>query len=101
MTSHVATWLTFHQLTCRYQFEVSNVLGSVKGCITLIVYEGEGEDEVNLRQTFESNLVTQEEFGEYVASLHSYNGSTFILQFEVLITTTIHEYLMNAICIVM
>ena len=74
----------FYQL--RYQFEVGNVLGSVKGCITLIVHEGEGEDEVNLRQTFESNLVTQEEFGEYVASLHSYNGSTFILQFEVLIT---------------
>ena len=91
ITSHVATckWLIFRQL--RYQFEVSNVLGSVKGCITLIVHEGEGEDEVNLRQTFESNLVTQEEFGEYVASLHSYNGSTFILQFEVLITTTIHE----------
>ena len=62
----------------------------MKGCITLIIHEGEGEDEVNLRQTFESNLVTQEEFGEYVASLHSYNGSTFILQFEVLITTTIH-----------
>ena len=57
--------------------------------MALVVHEEEGEDEVNLRQTFESNPVTQEEFGEYVASLHSYNGSTFILQFEVLITTII------------
>ena len=52
--------------------------------MALVVHEGEGEDGVNLRQNFESNPVTQQEFGEYVASLHSCNGSTFILQFEVL-----------------
>ena len=73
----------FHQF--RYQFEVSNRLGSVKGCVALVVHEEEGEDEMNLRQNFESNPVTQQEFGEYVASLHSCNGSTFILQFEVLL----------------
>ena len=73
----------FHQL--RYQFEVSNRLGSVKGCVALVVHEEEGDDEMNLRQNFESNPVTQKEFGEYVASLHSCNGSTFILQFEVLL----------------
>ena len=55
--------------------------------MALIVHEGEGEDdsEVNLSQIrFDSNPVTQQEFGEYVASLHSCNGITFILQFEVL-----------------
>jgi uncharacterized protein YegP (UPF0339 family) len=51
--------------------------------MALVVHEGEGEYDVNLKQNFESNPVTQLEFGEYVASLHAYNGSTFILQFEV------------------
>ena len=73
----------FHQF--RYQFEVSNRLGSVKGSVALVVHKGEGEeDDLDLRRDFESNPVTQEEFGEYVASLHSCNSSTFILQFEVL-----------------
>ena len=57
--------------------------------MTLVVHEGEGEEGVNLRQSFESNPVTQQEFGEYVAYLHSYNGSTFVLQFEVLTTAAI------------
>ena len=52
--------------------------------MALVVQEGDGEEEVNLEQNFESNPVTQEEFGEYVASLHSSNNSTFILQYEVL-----------------
>ena len=50
----IAKWLLSDR---RYQFEVSNVLGSVKGWRALIVHEGEGKDEVNLRQTFESNPV--------------------------------------------
>ena len=79
-TSSVAASL-FCQL--RYQFEVNNTLGSIKGCVALVVHDGEGEDEANLEQDFESNPVTQEEFGEYVASLHSYNNSTFVLQYEV------------------
>ena len=76
----------FFQL--RYQFEVSNRLGSVKGYVVFVVHEGEGEDdsEMSLEQNFESNPVTQEEFGEYVANLHSSNNSTFILQYEVLLT---------------
>ena len=55
--------------------------------MVLVVYEGEGEDdsEVSLEQNFESNPVTQEEFGEYVANLHSSNNSAFILQYEVLL----------------
>ena len=67
----------------RYQFEVSNRLGSVKGCVALVVHEGEGEDGAILEQDFESNPLTEEEFGEYVASLHSCNNSTFVLQYEV------------------
>ena len=58
--------------------------------MTLVVHDhagDQGEDETNLAgQNFESNPVTQQEFGEYVASLHSCNGSTFILQYEVLLT---------------
>ena len=53
--------------------------------MALIVHEGEGEDEMNFEQNFESNPVSQAEFGEYVASLHSLNNSTFILQYEVCI----------------
>ena len=68
----------------RYQFEVSNRLGSVKGCVALAIHEGEGEDGSILEQDFESNPVTEEEFGEYVASLHSCNNSTFVLQYEVI-----------------
>ena len=52
--------------------------------MALVVQEGDGEEEVNLGQNFESNPVTQEEFGEYVASLHSCNNSTFVLQYEVI-----------------
>ena len=51
--------------------------------MTLYVQEGEVEDGMILEQNFESNPVTQQEFGEYVASLHSYNNSTFILQYQV------------------
>ena len=70
----------------RYVFEVSNRLGSIQGCVALVVHEGEGEDGMNLTQNFESNLVTQPEFGEYVASLHSCNNSTFVLQYKVLLS---------------
>ena len=68
----------------RYQFEVSSRLGSIKGCVALVVHEGEGEDRSILEQDFESNPVAEEEFGEYVASLHSCNNSTFVLQYEVI-----------------
>ena len=51
--------------------------------MTLVVHEGEGEGGMDPKRNFESNPVTQEELGEYVASLHSCNSSTFVLQFEV------------------
>ena len=51
--------------------------------MALVVHEGEREDGSILEQDFESNPVTEEEFGEYVASLHSCNNSTFVLQYEV------------------
>ena len=57
--------------------------------MTLVVHDAgdQGENETNpAGQNFESNPVTLQEFGEYVASLHSCNGSTFILQYEVLLT---------------
>ena len=67
-------------------FEISNGLGSIQGCVALIVHKGEGENGMNLAQNFESNPVTQPEFGEYVASLHSCNNNTFVLQYEVLLS---------------
>ena len=67
----------------RYHFEVSNSLGSVEGFLTLEVLDGEGEGGNNKELKFDSNPVTQKEFGEYVASLHSCNNSTFILQYQV------------------
>ena len=42
----------------RYQFEVSNRLGSIKGCVVLVVHEWEEEDGVSPAQNFESNPVT-------------------------------------------
>ena len=80
---HILVYANYWQKLLRYQFEVSNRLGSVKGCVALVVHEGKEEDEANLEQDFESNPVTEEEFGEYVASLHSCNNSTFVLQYEV------------------
>ena len=44
------------------------------------------EDGMNFEQIFESNPVTQQEFGEYVACLHSCNNSTFVLQYKVLLS---------------
>ena len=59
-----------------------------------MVEEGEGgAGEGSLRQNFESYPVTQLEFGEYVASLHSYDNSTFILQYQV--ATTSYSYTQN------
>ena len=54
--------------------------------MALIVNSVEGKDEINLTgQSLGSNPVTQQDFGEYVASLHSCNSSTFVLQYEVLL----------------
>ena len=60
--------------------------------MVLAVHEGEEGDEINFEQNFESNPVSQPEFGEYVASLHSCNNSTFILQYEVSITLLLLSY---------
>ena len=78
--THISNFL--HNII-RYQFEVSNSLGSVEGSVVLEVQEGEGEGGNNKELKFDSNPVAQKEFGEYVASLHSCNNSTFILQYQV------------------
>ena len=72
--------VVFHK---RYDFEVSNNIGSVHGSVVLVVEEGEGDNDVNKKTKFESNPVKQKDFGEYVASLHAYNNSEFILQYQV------------------
>ena len=51
----------------------------------LVVQEEGGESEKHQELKFESNPVTQKEFGEYVAGLHSRNNSMFILQYQVLL----------------
>ena len=83
--------IDWHFSQIRYQFEISNTLGSVKRCVVLVIHEGEGEDGINIEQNFESNPVSQPEFGEYVASLHSCNNSTFILQYEVSIILSLYK----------
>ena len=67
--------------------------------MALAVHEGEGEDGSILEHDFESNPVTVEEFGEYVASLHSCNNSTFVLQYEVTqYCAMIQNYTLMGIC---
>ena len=51
--------------------------------MNLTVREGDDIDDTNQKMNFESNLVREKDFGEYVASLHSFNNSTFILQYHV------------------
>ena len=72
--------ISFH---IRYDFKVSNSNGSVEGSITLVVQEREERDISSQKINFESNLVEQTDFGEYVASLHACNNSTFNLQYQV------------------
>ena len=67
-----------------YTFTVSNSVGSVKGCTKLVVHT-EDEESASVPRV-ESNLVTRENFGEYVSSFHAHNNSAFIGQFQVLET---------------
>lgn len=69
----------------RYGFEVSNRLGSVRGNITLVVKEEEEEEEVEdvSNICLETHAVKVEEFGEYVADMHTKNNQGFVKQFQV------------------
>ena len=69
--------------TNRYHFKVSNILGSVEGAVNLIVQDDQEQGEQDPKLSFESHPVTHNEFGDYVASSHSHNDSTFVLQFQV------------------
>lgn len=67
----------------RYHFKVSNAIGSVEDTINLIVRDEDGQIKQSQKLNLESHSVTQDEFGEYVASSHAHNNSTFVLQFQV------------------
>ena len=69
-----------------YTFNVSNSVGSVKGCAKLVVHT-EDEEHASVPRV-ESNQVTMEKFGEYVSSFHAHNNSAFIGQFQVLETAS-------------
>ena len=76
--------ITITTLHSRYHFVVSNSLGSVEGDINLIVQnEDESKEDVIQTNSLESHLVTEDEFGEYVATSHSNNNNIFILQYQV------------------
>ena len=79
----MSTMIYLTSFHIRYDFEVSNSIGTVQGSMTLVVQEGEGEHDLDPKTNFESNEVKQADFGEYVASLHSCNNNTFILQYQV------------------
>ena len=49
----------------------------------LEIHKGERKGETNRELNFDSNPVTEKEFGEYVASLHSCSNGAFTLQYQV------------------
>ena len=74
----------------RYDFELKNDLGSVQGSTTLVVEEdisvqqhSEATDVVEKTNSFDSNPIAMDEFGEYVGGLHMLNNKTFDKQFKV------------------
>ena len=65
-----------------YNFTVSNRVGSVKGCIKLVVHT-EDEEHASVPRV-ESNPVIREKFGEFVSTFHAHNNGDFIAQFQVI-----------------
>ena len=77
-------------LKTRYDFELKNDLGSVQGSTTLVVEEdisaqqhSEATDVVEKTNSFESNPIAVDKFGEYVGGLHLLNNKAFEIQFKV------------------
>ena len=63
---------------------VSNTLGSVEGDVNLIVQnEDESREDVSQINSLDSHPVSEDEFGEHVATSHSNNNNMFILQYQV------------------
>ena len=62
---------------------LSNCLGSAEGSVILTVQDEDGEGGDKKKLDFESRLVIEDDYGQYVASLHSGNNSMFILQYQV------------------
>ena len=58
--------------------------------MNLIITEANEEDGQTEAISLESHPVEQNEFGEYVASLHSSNNTFFILQYQVYIELQIY-----------
>ena len=71
---------------------VSNCIGSVDGAVTLSVLDEDGESENKKKLDFETRPMVVDEFGEYVASLHSCNNNTFLLQYQVCIIHKMASY---------
>ena len=69
----------------RYDFEISNSVGSAKGSVVLIIHTTDMKQypHVFTSDFVESNPVNPEEFGGYVEQLHSLNNRGFITQYEV------------------
>ena len=78
----------FNVIKTRYDFEITNYLGSAQGSVTLVVEEDDistqnSKDVVEITNGFESNPIDQEKFGEYVAGLYSLNNEAFEIQYTV------------------
>ena len=58
----------------------------------LVVYESDDKDDIDQKMNFESNLIREKDFGEYVASLHSFDNSTFILQYHDIVSFSVYAY---------
>ena len=53
--------------------------------MTLTVLDEDGESENKKKLDLETRPIAIDEFGEYVARLHSCNNNTFILEYQVCI----------------
>ena len=76
----------------RYDFKVSNRVGSVEGSLSLVVRDEEEEERDRGNSSTESRAVRLEELGDYVAEMHGKNNHGFVLQFQVVK----HNYLASA-----
>ena len=73
----------------RYDFEIENSLGVVRGSVQLVV---EAEHVATQQETttdtvtvenLESNPIAEEKFREYIAGLHLMNNKAFEIQYKV------------------
>lgn len=72
-----------HPCMSRYCFKVSNRAGTVEGSQNLVVKDEEDDSDRKDDPSPVTQAIKVDDFGEYVADMHSKNNSGFISQFQV------------------